>query len=85
MIDIKRTVPAIAIMLAFGVVACNSTTGPTDRGEAGESGHHEEGEGEESGTQLALNEAYDQVRNGARLMLRYDAPSNSFVGSLQRP
>lgn len=34
-------------------------------------GHHGE-EGEESGTELALHESYDEVRNGARLMLAYD-------------
>jgi hypothetical protein len=40
-------------------------------------------EGEESGTKLALNETYDTVRNGARLILAYDAQSNSFVGTVE--
>ena len=40
-------------------------------------------EGEESGTELALNEKYDAVRNGARLILTYDAESKSFVGTVE--
>ena len=39
--------------------------------------------GEESGTELALNETYDQVRNGARLILAYDAQSNAFNGTVE--
>ena len=35
---------------------------------------------EESGTELALDETYNKVRNGARLVLSYDAQSNSFNG-----
>jgi len=40
-------------------------------------------EGEESGTDLALNETYDVVRNGARLILVFDAESNSFDGTVE--
>ncbi|MFC1636007.1 FxLYD domain-containing protein [Planctomycetota bacterium] len=40
-------------------------------------------EGEESGAELALNETYDKVRNGARLILAYDAQSNSFNGTVE--
>jgi len=40
-------------------------------------------EGEESDTELALNEKYDNVRNGARLILTYDADSKSFVGTVE--
>ena len=43
--------------------------------------HGREG-GEESGTELALNARYDKVRNGARLVLAYDAASHSFVGTV---
>ncbi len=38
---------------------------------------------EESGTELALDETYDKVRNGARLVLNYDAESNSFKGTVE--
>ena len=38
---------------------------------------------EESGTELGLNESYDAVRNGARLVLRYDAHSYAFLGYVE--
>jgi len=44
---------------------------------------YNKGEGEESGTELALNEKYDKIRNGARLILTYNADSNSFVGTVE--
>ena len=44
---------------------------------------HTAEEGEESGTELALNETYDKVRNGARLILAYNAQSNSFEGTVE--
>ena len=40
-------------------------------------------EGEESATEFALNETYDHTRNGARLILTYDAQSNSFKGTVE--
>ena len=40
-------------------------------------------DGEESGAELALNETYDQVRNGARLILAYDAQTNAFKGTVE--
>jgi len=46
-----------------------------------ETGHGEEGE--ESGVEYALNETYDQVRKGARLILAYDPQSNSFIGTVE--
>lgn len=42
----------------------------------------ESGEGEESGTEYALDEVYDVTRNGARLVLAYDATNNTFVGAV---
>ena len=39
--------------------------------------------GEESGTYLTLDQTYDEVRNGARLILRYDAEATAFVGTVQ--
>ncbi|NQT16791.1 MAG: hypothetical protein HQ582_28800 [Planctomycetes bacterium] len=44
---------------------------------------HHGAEGEESGTELTLNQTYDEVRNGARLILAYDAQSNSFNGTVE--
>ena len=57
-------------------------------GEGSESGEHgggtESGEGgEESGTQLALDETFDELRAGARLVLSYDSSSNAFIGTVE--
>ena len=43
-------------------------------------GEGTEGSGADS---LALNETFDAVRSGARLILKYDAPSNSFKGTVE--
>ena len=48
-------------------------------GERSESGG-EEGSGANA---LALNETFDMVRGGARLILNYDAASNAFVGAVE--
>ena len=59
-----------------------------ESGEYGGEGGENEGEGggseegEESGALLALDETYDTVRKGARLILNYDAGTNSFVGTV---
>lgn len=44
---------------------------------------HHGAEGEESGTEFALDQTYDEVRHGARLILKYDAASNSFHGTVE--
>lgn len=49
-----------------------------EHGRAG-SGEH----GEETGTELTLTDRYDEVRNGARLILAYDRDTNSFVGTVE--
>lgn len=46
-------------------------------GDGGESGS------EESGNALTLNETYDVVRKGARLVMNYDKKSNSFKGIVE--
>jgi hypothetical protein len=40
-------------------------------------------EGEESDAELTLDESYDKIRNGARLVLAYDAESNLFQGTVE--
>ncbi len=57
-------------------------------GEGEESNEHEGGsesgeEGEESGTQFALGDTFDEVRAGARLVLSYDGNSNAFTGTVE--
>ncbi len=44
---------------------------------------HGDFEGEESGTPLTADQTYDDTRNGARLILAYDAAANSFVGTVE--
>ncbi len=46
------------------------------------SGEHS-GEGEESGQTFTLNETYDKVRRGVRLILAYDTASSSFIGTVE--
>jgi hypothetical protein len=50
----------------------------------GEKEHNRKGEGEEeSGAKLALNQTYDKVRNGVRLIMNYNAQNNTFEGTIE--
>ena len=70
----RRPLLAIALVLLVAAGACSSSSEiETNQEQSGDL----EGQ-EESGTELALNESYDHIRNGARLILAYDAQSNSF-------
>ena len=55
-------------------------SGGEDHGSGGEGSGGEEGSGANA---LALNETFDMVRGGARLILNYDAVSNAFVGTVE--
>lgn len=68
-----KMIATISLVLMVSVInGCSATTQPSiDDG------------GEESGTELTLNETYDKVRNGARLILTYDAQTNSFKGTVE--
>ena len=69
------TVPAVVgVILVLALTGC--------LGSHSESGEHGEG-GEESGIRLALNETYDEVRAGARLILSYDSTANAFTGTVR--
>ena len=59
--------------------------GPGGEGSGSESGGESSQGGSEEGSaaKLALDETFDAVRGGARLILNYDAPSNSFVGTVE--
>ena len=69
-----KVLAAIAVVLVVSVIinGCSGMNKPPTAEE-----------GEESGTELALNDSYDHVRNGARLILTYDAQSNSFNGTVE--
>lgn len=63
---------AIVVLLIVVIIGCSKSDKPSiDDGD------------EESGTELALDETYDKVRNGARLIMNYDAQSNSFKGTVE--
>ena len=47
-----------------------------------ESGEHAE-EGEEAGAKISLDETYDEVRKGVRLILSFDNEISSFIGTLE--
>lgn len=65
-------IAAIGILLLVVIIGCSDTTKPSiDDGD------------EESGTELALDETYDKVRNGVRLILTYNAKSNTFNGAIE--
>ena len=68
-----KILATISVVLTVSVInGCSRTNKPSiDDGD------------EESGTELALDETYDKVRNGARLILAYDAQSNSFKGTVE--
>ena len=88
---------AFALLLALAFTGCldGSESGEHDEGsesgehaEGSESGEHDDGEesgedGEESGTQYAPDETFDEVRAGARLVLSYDSASNAFTGTVE--
>ena len=85
----------IAVLAFAGCIGSDSESGESrDGSESGEnrseseSGEHGDGTesgdgGEEAGTQFALDETFDEIRAGARLVLSYDAASNAFIGAVE--
>jgi hypothetical protein len=67
----RRVLLTIIAILAAAISACASDGATITTSE------------EESGSELALDESYDTIRNGARLFLTYDAQSNSFNGFVE--
>ena len=69
---ILRIASVSIVFVIFVIIRCSRTNEPSiDEGE------------EESNTELALDETYDKIRNGARLILAYDAQSNAFKGTVE--
>jgi len=69
--DSQKILFPIIVIFALFFSACTSDCSVTKNG------------GEEYGTELALNETYDKVRNGARLVLSYDSQNNLFKGFVE--
>ncbi len=61
----------------------HSGGGEGAEGAGGESGEGADGSEEASGANLVPDETFDMVRGGARLIMSYDAPSNSFKGTVE--
>ena len=72
----NHKITMVLLLMAFAVSAFAQAK-PFHR----EKRHAEESE--ESGTILSLTDTYDTVRNGARLILVFDAKSNSFLGTVE--
>ena len=80
--SLMRNTRQLAVLIAFlAAAAIGGCTGVGEMRE-GEHGSGEDGE-EESRATLTLDQPLDVVRNGARLILRYDAEANAFVGTVQ--
>ncbi len=79
----QTTAVAIAFTLMIGVVACDNNTMPT--GAEGVEGSEVGGgmEAGESGIQYGVADIFDEIQSGARAMVRYDAPSMTFVGTIE--
>ena len=58
-------------------------SGEAQSGEHDEGSESGEGDGEESSAQFSLNDTFDQVRAGARLVLSYDSTANAFTGTVE--
>ena len=92
---LTMTLMITGVVLIFALAGCSSSeSGEHNReSESGEgsreaeSEEHSESEsgegGEESGTQFALGETFDEVRAGARLILTYDSAANAFTGTVE--
>ena len=68
------------------VFDCSGPGPAAHTGGEGAEGSGERGSGGEEGSganALAPDETYDAVRSGARLVLKYDAPGNSFKGTVE--
>ena len=83
----SMTLAVLGFVLVLALIGCNSDS---ESGNGSESGEHssdsesENGEGgEESGTQFALGDTFDEVRAGARLVLSYDSATNAFTGTVE--
>ena len=76
---------AIAFVLIAGIIGCSETDEVSDGPRADLVTMNSSAAGasdEESTVQLALTDTYDNIRNGAHLIMAYDAASNSFKGTV---
>lgn len=93
----QRTIAAFVILFVTVTAGCAGTSESgehesavaTSEGQGEHGSERADGEeggeesGEESGTEYALDETYDVVRKGVRLVIAYDAEDNSFTGTVE--
>ncbi len=82
---VSRTHVVLIVMALVGGLACNNPNPLSPEGMEGAE-HGPEGQGGEageSGVQLGLNDTFDETQSGARLILRYDGSTSSFVGTVE--
>ena len=76
---------AIASVLMAGIIGCSETDEVSESPRADLITMNPSAAGasdEESTVQLALTDTYNHIRNGAHLIMAYDAASNSFKGTV---
>ena len=80
------TLTLLVVILIAATIGCDRATqqmipvGPTP---SDETMPPMPGSDEESANQLTLAETYDHTRNGARLIMAYDAATNTFKGTVE--
>ena len=86
------TITVLIFVLALMLTSCNSNPKSSEAEEGtkleAEKGIHErdahgEGEGEEDGTTLGLDDIYDVERKGTHLVLKYDSEAKAFTGTVE--
>ena len=76
----------ILTAIAFTLILIAGITGCATDDETSETGENPVAAGasdEESANQLTLAETYDHTRKGARLIMKYDAATNTFTGTVE--
>ena len=77
MMSTKRKWLAATLCVFMAVATIGSAGGGPETGEGGG------GAGEEGGSALGLDETFDQVRKGARLIMSYDTGASAFIGTVE--
>ena len=83
MMSTKRKWLAAALCVFMVVATIGSAGGGSEQGEAGGPETGAGGAGEEGGAALALDETFDQVRKGARLIMSYDQAAGALIGTVE--